>query len=65
MAIKTAEGRDLPDIYDDDKVRFVLVPENKVLSVDSYCKHTKNMSNGTITIYLIDAEVNGRDAAKG
>lgn len=52
----TIKGRDLPDIYAHDKVRFVLVPNNKVLKVDCYCKHTQNMGNRTITIYLRLAE---------
>lgn len=52
----TIKGRDLPDIYAHDKVRFVLLPNSKVLTVDSYCKHTQNMCNGTVTIYLKLAE---------
>ena len=52
----TIKGRDLPDIYAHDKVRFVLLPNCKELTVDSYCKHTQNMGNGTITIYLKLAE---------
>ena len=52
MTIKTVKGRDLPNIYAHDKVRFVLVPGNKELEVSCYCKHTRNMGDGTITIYL-------------
>jgi len=56
MTIKTVKGRDLPDIHADDKVRFVLVPDEQELEVFCYCKHTRNMCNGTITIYLKLAE---------
>lgn len=52
MTIKTVKGRDLPDIYADDKVRFVLNHSNKELEVSGFCKHTRNMSDGIITVYL-------------
>jgi hypothetical protein len=52
----TIKGRDLPDIYAHDKVRFVLVPDEQELEYFCHCKHTRNMCNGTVTIYLKLAE---------
>lgn len=52
----TIKGRDLPHVYTDDNVKFVLVPDNKELEVAYYCKHTQDMSDGTVTIYLKHAE---------
>lgn len=61
MAIKTVKGRDLPDIYADDKVAFVLEPVDKELEVYCSVKQTKNMRNGIVTIYLKYA---GKDSEK-
>lgn len=61
MTIKTVKGRDLPDIYAHDKVRFVLEPVDKELEAYCFVKHTKNMSNGTVTIYL---RYSGKDSEK-
>lgn len=52
----TIKGRDLPHFYTDDNVKFVLVPGEQELEVDCYCRSTRDMRDGTVTIYLKLAE---------
>ena len=56
MTAKTTKGRDLPHIDAHEKVRFVLVHGDRKLELFNYCKHTHNMADGIITIYLKYAE---------